>query len=443
MVNDAPPSDLGAERQMLGAMLVNPASIDAVTEIARPEDCYRPGHEAIFRAILALRDAGDPVDPKLVGDRLRIEGELQRAGGLPYLAELVSNLLTSVNAAYYAEIVVRCSAQRALLQAGQRIAQLASAGDVDDVGELQARARREVESAITARSRDEVMWAHESVNRTLSGLEDPPERVSTPWGDLDHLIGGTSPGRLYVIGARPSVGKTVLALQWAAHHAAISGTAGLFFTLEMSRREIDMRLISSAAKVPYGSLQDHELSDRDWQRISSAQGKLASLPLSVVDRANMRIDDIRRIARNVARQRPLGMICVDYLQLLLHDDPRQNRSVQVGDFSRSLKLLAKELEIPVLACTQLNRASEHRSSRLPNMSDIRESGAVEQDADVIVLLHRNVEDPEKAHDLTVAVAKNRFGPPGQIRMQFHGHHQRVEQTAWRPSDVLDTAAASS
>jgi replicative DNA helicase len=421
---------------------VAPGQIDAVSEIIQPEDFYRPSHEAIWRAVVAQQDAGEPVDPKLVGERLRVSGELQRAGGLPYIAELVGQLLTASNATFYAEIVARCSAQRALLRAGQHIQQLATAGDVDDVGEVQARARQALDAAIVDRNRDPIVWAHQSIIDTLAALEDPPEAMSSPWPDLDQFISGAAPGRLYVIGARPSVGKTVMAAQWAAYHAARHQKAVLYFTLEMSRREIDIRLISQRAKVNYASLVTHHLTDHDWQKIASAQGELAELPLSIVDKPNMRIDDIRRMARTVAKDRQLGMVCVDYLQLMSHPDHKMPRHQQVAEFSRSLKLLSRELEIPVLACSQLNRASEHRRSGMPGLSDLRESGAVEQDSDVVILLHRNTEEPDKAHDLFMGVAKNRHGPPGGVRMQFQGHFQRIEQTAWRPADVLDTMPSS-
>jgi replicative DNA helicase len=229
-----------------------------------------------------------------------------------------------------------------------------------------------------------------------------------------------------------------MAAQWAAYHAARHQRAVLYFTLEMSRREIDIRLISQRAKVNYASLVTHHLSDHDWQKIASAQGELSELPLSIVDKPNMRIDDIRRMARTVAKDRRLGMVVVDYLQLMSHPDHKMPRHQQVAEFSRSLKLLSRELEIPVIACSQLNRASEHRRSGMPGLSDLRESGAVEQDSDVVILLHRNTEEPDKAHDLFVGVAKNRHGPPGGVRMQFQGHFQRIEQNAWRPADVLDT-----
>lgn len=434
----SPPSDLGAEKQVLGALLAAPHHIDDVSGIIRPEDFYRPGHESIYRAIMLLWGRNEPVDPKLVGDQLRISGELARVGGLPYLADLVAHLLTAANVTYYAEIVARCSAQRALSRAGQRITQLATAADVDDVSEVQARARTELDAAIIVRDRDRVEWAHDGIVELIDSLSEPPAVTTTPWGDLDRIITGAAPGRLYVIGARPAVGKTVMAVQWAAHHAERHDRAVLYFSLEMSRHEIGTRLLAHRARVDYGSLVQHHLSEAEWGRIAGVQGVLAELPLSIVDRPNMRIDDIRRMARTVSRVRPVGLIAVDYLQLMTHQDPRLPRQQQVAEFSRSLKLLARELEVPVVACSQLNRASEYRKDRMPGLSDLRESGAVEQDSDVVILLHRNTEEPAEAHDLSVAVAKNRYGPTTQIRMVFQGHYQQISQTAWRNQDVLDT-----
>lgn len=439
-MTDGPPQDVGAERQLLAALLVRPEGVDEVSEIIGPGDFYRPAHETIYEAILSLRNDNEPVDPKLVGERLRISGELNKIGGLPYIASLVHDLLTATNAEHYAQIIRRTSAQRALAVAGNRIVQMAEAEDVDDIEEIQARAKQELDVAVETRQVDKILWAHDGIIDTLSTLEDPPDLWSSPWGDLDQFIGGTGPGRLYVIGARPSVGKTVLGLQWAAHHAARHQRAVIYFTLEMSARELNVRLLSSAAKVNYASLVAHHLTDDDWNKISRVQGQLSEIPLSIVDRPNMRIEDIRRMARSVAKNRPLGMIAVDYLQLMTHTDFRMPRHQQVAEFSRSLKLLSRELEIPVVAMSQLNRASEHRASRMPGLTDLRESGAVEQDSDVVILLHRNTEEPDKAHDLFVGVAKNRFGPPGGVRMLFQGHYQRIEQTVWRPSDVLDNTA---
>ena len=433
-----PPADLGAERQVLGALLAAPQHIDEVSGIVRPEDFDRPGHEAIYRAILLLWSRSDPVDAKLVGDQLRISGDLARVGGLPYLAEVVSHLLTAANASYYAEIIARCSAQRALLRAGQRISQLAGADDVDDVGEVQARARAELDAAITVRDRDRVEWAHDGIVELIDSLSEPPNVASTPWGDLDRFIGGSAPGRLYVIGARPAVGKTVMGVQWAAYHAERHQRAVIYFSFEMSRREIGTRLLAHRAKVDYGSLVQHRLNEAEWNKIAAVQGVLADMPLSIIDRPNMRIDDIRRIVRGTSRERPLGLIVVDYLQLMTHQDPRLPRHQQVAEFSRSLKLLARELEIPVVACSQLNRSSEYRKDRMPGLSDLRESGAVEQDSDVVILLHRNTEDPVESHDMSVAIAKNRYGPTTQIRMVFQGHFQQISQTALRNQDVLDS-----
>jgi len=429
-----PPADIAAEQQLIGALLLSPDCVDEVTDIVTPGDCYRMAHELIFRAVLDQREAGEPVDMMLISERLRTAGELKRVGGASYLADLTINLITASSASYYAAIVARCASQRALMRAAQRIMQMATAEDIGEISDVQARARQEVDEAIFSRSRDQVVWLGDALRDTLEVLSSPPDLLNTRWSDLDQIIGGVAPGRLYVIGARPSVGKTAMALQWAKHHAQVHGQAALFFTLEMARREIMIRLLSQGARVGYSDLERHAISESDWTAIEKEYGALLKLPLMVVDRPHVRIGDIRRISRSVARTWPLGMIVVDYLQLMGHHDSRLPRNQQVAEFSRSLKLLARELEVPVVALSQLNRASENRTSRMPGLHDLRDSGAVEQDADVVILLNRDTEEMDRRYDLLVNVAKNRYGPPGQIHMRFDGHYQRIEQGA-RQGDI--------
>lgn len=434
-MRDTPPCDIGAERQLLGAALIAPSVIDELTDVIRPADFYRPAHETIWQAILDQHNDTEPVDAKLIGERLRVAAELNMVGGLPYLHGLISDVLTATNATWYARIVSRCAQQRKLIEAGQRIIQWAEASDLEDVEMVHVKAREELEAAAEARSSDDVIWAHESVLETFEALAEPRAGKSSPWSDLDDILSGFSPGRLYVIGARPGVGKTVFGLDVAKHHAMEHGEAVAYFTLEMSRREIDARLLSSTAKVDFTHIERHQLTDHDHDRISSIHGDLAAMPLTVIDKSNQTVHDIRRIARNISKTRKLGMIVVDYLQLMSHTNSRLERREVVADISRSLKLLSRELNIAVVAMSQLNRSSETRRGQTPMLHDLRESGSVEQDADVVILLHREVEG-EHQNVMNVGVAKNRHGMTDSLKMDFQGQYQRIMQTAWTPSSVL-------
>jgi replicative DNA helicase len=436
-----PPADIGAERQIVGAALHDQRIIDDIADLLDPEDFYRPAHEAIWRAILAQRHANEPVDAALVKDRLLATGDLERVGGAAYLFDLVQGTITTANATHHAGIVARYAGQRRLITAGTRITQLAYSAEADNLADTQERARVQLDQAITGGANPEtVTWIGDDIDDTLDALETTTELLGTCWADLDHVIGGLAPGRLYVVGARPGVGKTVVGVQLAHHHAKRHEQAVVMATLEMSRREIEIRLLAQMAKVDFGNLERRQLTDDDWSRIARVRGELANLPLAVRDGAAARLADIRRYARAAARRRNLGLVVVDYLQLMQSPPVQRPRHEVVAEFSRGLKLLARELEIPVVAMSQLNRASEARHDKTPNLADLRESGAVEQDADVVLLLHRDMHDDAKRADLHVAVAKNRHGSVGNFTLQFEGHLQRAVQKSWRPSDVLGGAA---
>lgn len=436
-----PPSDLGAERQVIGAILHAPAVLDDVTDILDGSEFYRLAHELIFRAAVALRAADEPIDAKLVADQLAKTGDLARAGGLPYLFEIIQGAISSTNATHYAAIVARHAGHRRIIEAGMTVTELGYGGEGRDLIDTQEMARAAVDKATgTAAGSGAVVLVGDEIDDTLSALEELPELYGTGWADLDHVIGGFAPGRLYIVGARPGVGKTVIGTQAAAHHALRHERTVVMCSLEMSRQEIHMRLLSQLAAVDYSHLERHNLDDHDWSKIAKVRGKLAQMPLAILDRSGVRLADIRRYARSVSRRGKLGMVVVDYLQLMSSPPGRAPRHEVVAEFSRGLKLLARELEVPVLAMSQLNRASEQRADKMPSLADLRESGSVEQDADVVMLLHRDMNDPAKANDLIVAVAKNRHGTVGPVDLMFEGHHQRAVARAWSPSRALGGVA---
>ena len=318
---------------------------------------------------------------------------------------------------------------RRLEQTGMRLVQLAQAGG--DPQEIQEMARTEVDAA--SRSVASVTLVGEEIDATLESWESAaPPSIPTPWVDLNEFVAGWRPGALYVVGARPAVGKSLLGLQAAVGLAGHGHVA--FHSLEMPRAEVHARLVSQLTGVPQARIDRRELTEGDWQKIVTARGRIESMPLAVDDRGSVRLVDIRSHARSLARRGPLAGIVVDYLQLMspARGDKRP-RHEQVGEWSRGLKLLAKELGVPVIALAQLNRGSLQRADSVPTMADLKASGDIEQDADVVMLLHDNPDHPE---DLDVIVDKNRHGQRGKVRLVRRGHISRIDTPgagSWTPS----------
>lgn len=419
-----------AEKHVLGSCMHTRRAIDDVTELGlEGPDFYAPRHETIYAAILTLHSRGEGVDPITVAAQLTKTGEITAAGGALYLADLYATPPTAANVAYYARIVRDQAVRRRLVAATSRIGQLATTGE-GDVDELVETARAEIDAA--SRATATTGWVHTAIEATIEDLAQPTPTVPTPWEDLNHLIGGWAPGRLYVLGARPAVGKSLIAINAATHLARTAPVA--LSTLEMSEQEIHHRIIANLASVNLGHLTEHRVQDHEWDRISKAQTAIRALRLSIDDRSSVTVTDVASHARSVARrcEDPLGGVVVDYLQLMSSPAGRrnENREQQIAGMSRRLKVLAKDLRCPVIALSQLNRSSEARHDKRPTMADLRESGAIEQDADVVILLHVDEDDPSTLH---VAVAKNRHGPTGAFTLDRLGHFARVTTPAWTPS----------
>lgn len=437
-MNDVPQQgDIGAEKQVLGAVLLSPDQILDVAALLNPEDFYRPAHATIWSAVAAQAQANEPVDAVLIAQRLKANGDLGRIGGAPYLFELVQGCVTTSNATYYADIVARYAGLRRIVTAGVRITQMAGQAAGADLEDLRERSRSLMDSATDTRKKIGG-WVHEHIPETLDRLESQPTKLlPTPWAGLDDHIGGWSPGRLYTVGARPGVGKTVVGVQAAVDMAQRHGLACAYVTLEMPADELHLRMISGLARVPYTRLERREMWDSDWDRVAEASGELHNLAVHILDSANVRPMDVWQYARTLARERPLGLVVVDYLQLMSSPDHRRPRHEVVADFSRQLKVMARDLAVPVLACSQLNRAAEGRRDRKPSLSDLRETGAIEQDSDAVILLHRDTTEADQ-QDMDMIVAKNRHGSTGTVRTKFLGRFQLVSQVSWTPHDVLDT-----
>ncbi|HEU4541854.1 MAG TPA: replicative DNA helicase [Jiangellaceae bacterium] len=376
-----PPQDIAAEQAVLGGMLLSKDAIADVVEVLRGHDFYRPAHETIYEAILDLYGRGEPADPLTVADQLLKNNELGRIGGAPYLHTLVNYVPTAANAGYYANIVRERAILRRLVEAGTRIVQMGYGGDgeADDIVDA---AQAEVYSVTERRASEDYLPLSEVMEGTLDEIEAIGSRggqmVGVPTGfvDLDALTNGLHPGQMIVIAARPAVGKSTIGLDLARSAAIKHQLTTVIFSLEMSRNEITMRLLSAEARVPLHHMRAGQMTDDDWNRIARRTGEVSSAPLFIDDSPNMTMMEIRAKCRRLKQRHDLKLVIVDYLQLMSSGKKVESRQQEVAEFSRALKLLAKELEVPVVAISQLNRGPEQRQDKKPLLSDLRESGCL-------------------------------------------------------------------
>ncbi|MEV6209149.1 replicative DNA helicase [Kitasatospora sp. NPDC051914] len=431
-----PPQDLDAEQSVLGGMLLSKDAIGDVVEVLQPADYYRPAHETIHQAILALYAKDEPADPITVAGELTRRGDLERAGGPGYLHTLVNSVPTAANAEYYAAIVHERAVLRRLVEAGTRIAGMgyAAEGELDAI--VQA-AQEEVYKAVSARTvSTSYAPVGDDVEAFFDGLDATKTRktlagLSTGFADLDQLTSGLLPRQLVVIGARPGVGKSTLALDFARACAIHQQKTAAFFSLEMGRAEIVQRLFSAEAKVALHHIKAGTVTDDDVQRLARRTPEIMDAPLVIDDSQELTLMEIRSRARRIAQQHGgLGLVVVDYLQLMQSGGSKRygNRQEEISDISRHLKMMAKELECPVVALSQLNRGPEQRQDKRPMVSDLRESGSIEQDADIVILLHRedmHERESVRAGEIELNVAKHRGGPQAVITAAFQGHYSRI------------------
>jgi replicative DNA helicase len=428
-----PTRDHEAERIVLGSMMASTRILDEITGMLTGPDFDDPRHETIYDAILAARAEHAPTDPVAILDRLG--GEVHRVGGAPYLAQIYAAPPTAGNGPWFARIVADKAVCRRLVVAGTRIVQLAQTEGDADVDDLVNAARSEVDAIANARKGEVVMIA-DSIWETVAALEDETPSTPTPWPDLDFLIGGLRPGALYVIGARPGRGKSVIGAMLALDTAR-RGKVAAVNSLEMSRRELERRWLAQSGRVSLDRLESPKSMRReDFEAVAEVTKALAALPITVDDRGFQSVANVQHHARSASRKGPLGVVVVDYLQLMQAPagTSRSQRHEQVAAISRALKILARDMAVPVVALSQLNRTSEARTDKRPAMSDLRESGAVEQDADVVILLHRDV---EAAPDiLELDVPKNRHGRTGMVRLSWEGQYARAVTQRWSPSAAV-------
>jgi replicative DNA helicase len=432
-----PPQDVAAEQSVLGGMLLSKDAIADVVEVVRGTDFYKPAHETIYETILDLYGRGEPADAVTVAGRLTTSGELARVGGAPYLHTLVSSVPTAANAGYYARIVRERAILRRLVEAGTRIVQMGYAADGTEVDDVVDQAQAAVYEVTERRASEDYL----PLSGILQGTVDEIDAIQAHGGgfsgvptglvDLDKLTHGWHPGQLIVVAARPGFGKSTLGLDFARSASIKHDMTSVIFSLEMSRNEIAMRLLSAESGVPLTNMRAGTLSEPQWLDIAKHMGRVNNAPLFIDDSANMSMMEIRAKCRRLKQRHDLKLIVVDYLQLMSSGKRVESRQQEVSEFSRSMKLLAKDLEVPVIAISQLNRASEARADKRPMLSDLRESGAIEQDADVVILIHReDAYDKEvRPGEADLIVAKQRNGPTDHVSVSFLGHYSRFADMA--------------
>ncbi len=427
-IADVPPQNLEAEEAVLGAMLLSETAIGAVTEILDASDFYRGSHGTVYRTCLALWAKGEPVDAITLANELEERGELEQIGGTARVAELAALVSATANVEHYARIVKETATLRGLIRAGQEIARLGRER-VGATSELVDQAEQIVFDLSQERVRGD--FAHigplltESFERITKLYEAGADVTGIPCGfrELDRLTSGFQPGNLVILAARPSMGKSALGLCIAANLGVRSQIPVALFTLEMSKAEVTQRLMCSEAKVESERVRSGKLTQEDWPRLTAACDKLMKAPIYVDDTGSITMMELRSKARRLkARQPDLGLIIVDYLQLMTSGGTAENRVQEVSQISRNLKVLARDLDVPILALSQLSRAVEQRHDKRPILSDLRESGSIEQDADLVFFVYRdeyyNGEESDQQGLAELILAKHRNGPTDSVKLSF-------------------------
>jgi replicative DNA helicase len=438
-----PPQNIEAEEAVLGAMLLSESAIGAVTEIIDASDYYRGSHGTIHRACLGLWAKGEPVDAITLANELEERGELEQIGGAARIAELAALVSATANVEHYARIVKEAATLRGLIQAGQEIVRLGRER-LGETAVLVDRAEQIVfdlaQQRVTGDFDQIGPLLTESFERITKLYEAGVDVTGIPCGfrDLDRLTSGFQPGNLVILAARPSMGKSALGLCIAANLGVRTGTPVALFTLEMSKAEVTQRLMCSEAKVESNRVRSGKLTQEDWPRLTAACDKLMKAPIYVDDTGSITMMELRSKARRLKSREPnLGLIVVDYLQLMTSGGTVENRVQEVSQISRNLKVLARDLDVPILALSQLSRAVEQRHDKRPILSDLRESGSIEQDADLVLFVYRdeyyNGEESDAQGLAELILAKHRNGPTDAIKLSFLKRYAKF-------TDLAGTAA---
>ena len=439
-----PPHSVEAEQSLIGGLLLDNHAFDRIADLVGEPDFYRDDHRRIYRHVVKLIEAGRPADVVTVSESIEVSEDKDRTGGTAYLGALAQNTPSSLNIRRYAELVRERAIQRRLAQVATEIAESALSPSGKEVGQLldEAESRIFEIGEVGARGSQWFKDIKQELARVFQRLDqlyhsDNKSGITgVPTGliDLDQMTAGLQPGDLIIVAGRPSMGKTALALNFAEHVAMDIGMPVAIFSMEMSGMQLAARVLGSIARVDQHKMRTARLSDEEWQRLSHAMGRLHEAPVFIDETPALNALELRARARRLKRQcGKLGLLMVDYLQLMAASSQGENRATEISEISRSLKALAKELDVPVIALSQLSRAVEQRNDRRPMMSDLRESGAIEQDADVILFIYRDevyFPDKEEAKGRAeVIIGKQRNGPIGRVDLTFLGQYTRFESQA--------------
>ena len=439
-----PPQNLDAERSVLGSMLIDNESIHKVVENLTDDGFYREANRKIFNAIIALYQRNEPADLVTVTTELNSKGWLDEVGGASYLSSLVDAVPTSANAASYARIVREKALRRMLIEGATEIAERGyqEEGDVEDFVD---KAEKIILEVAQRRIKQHFVSVREIVKDSFKAIEQLYERkelitgVSTGYREFDRITCGLQRSDLIIVAGRPSMGKTAFALNMAEHAAVEGGLKVAIFSLEMSKEQLVQRMLCSRAEVDASKLRGGFLGESDWPKLTRAAGLLSEAPIFIDDSPAINALEVRAKARRLMREHGLDLIVVDYLQLMRGIGRLESREREISEISRALKALAKELAVPVMALSQLNRGVEARQDKRPQLSDLRESGAIEQDADVIAFIYRdemyNKESPD-AGKAEIIIGKQRNGPTGKVMLAFRGNITRFDDLSHGPDDYV-------
>jgi replicative DNA helicase len=447
-----PPQSLEAEMSVLGGILIDNDAINRVLEILGVEDFYRESHRKIFQAMMRLSDQREPCDLITMTDMLKKQGELEEVGGASYLLTLVDYVPTAANIAYYCRIVKEKSVNRKLISVATEIV-TRGYDEQADINELLDLAQKNIYEISENKLRPQyvpvqaVLKEAFTILKTLHDRKEHVTGVPTGYVDLDQMTAGFQPGDLIIVAARPSMGKTTFALNVAEYASADphnkKKVPSVIFSLEMGKEQLVMRFLASIAKVDFGRMRTGHFLDSDWPRLTRAAGILHDAKIFIDDTPAISVLELRSKARRLKSEHDIGLIIIDYLQLMRGGVNSESRQQEISEISRSLKALAKELSVPVIALSQLNRELEKRADKRPMMSDLRESGAIEQDADVIMFVYRESVYCEQCrkrdgsctqnHDRNaeIIIGKQRNGAIGTVNLAFFGEHTRFENLSNR------------
>ena len=438
-----PPQSLEAEQSVIGAILIENEAILKAIEIVRPEDFYREAHRQIFQSMIELFEKNEPADLITLTEHLRKKNKIEDIGGASYLASVCEQIPTAANVEYYAKIVKGKSVLRKLIHAATEIAGRGYT-DQEDIEELLDFAEKTIFDITEDQIKPSVYPLKEILKTSFKAIETLYNKkelitgVPTGFTELDQLTSGFQPSDLIIIAGRPSMGKTAFCLNIAQNAASQAKPPVLIFSLEMSKEQLSLRMLCSEARVDSHKLRSGFLAQSDWGKLTMAVGKLAESKIFIDDTPGIGVLEMRAKSRRLKAEHDLGMIIVDYLQLMRGRSNADNREQEISDISRSLKALAKELKVPVIALSQLNRRVEDRSDKKPQLADLRESGAIEQDADVILFIYRDeVYNPNSDAKGTadIIIGKQRNGPTGELRLTFIDRFTRFENYAYRDGDT--------